>query len=301
LELKVISINRYVKVWIFISLCALLVWILYWVPSSIDRFFGMDGTPWDVILQDFGLIFIAMEISGAIGNLVRLAGVIVGILSLVLVMVYKKKFFEIKKWVVFALILEGTFYFLFLPAVLFLLGFSPARFGGSILMGINYLLIVLFTTPFLFILAYKIMKYDSTIGFKSWTLVGITFVGYIVSLWSNSVIKWFDMISAEGLAFFFTGIRSLGAINAILLMSFGILFAIFSARSFTKYDFNSASKWIGMTFLVVGMHYLIYVIYSFLVGMEHFLMLSELWAIPLIGLGLTMLLKPLDQGSELKS
>jgi hypothetical protein len=145
------------------------------------------------------------------------------------------------------------------------------------------------------------MKFDLIIGFKSWTLIGITFVGYTASLWSNSVIKWFDMISVEGLPFFFTGIRSLGAINAIVLMSLGVLFAIFSARSFTKHDFNSASKCIGMTFSVVGLHYLIYVIYSFLVGMEHFLMLSELWAIPLLGLGLTLLLKPIDQGSELNS
>ena len=99
------------------------------------------------------------------------------------------------------------------------------------------------------------------------------------------------MVSAEGFAFFFTGIRSLGATNAIVLMSFAVLFAIISARSLAKHDLNSASKWFGLTFLVVGVHYSIYVIYSFLVGMEHFLMLSEVWTIPLIGLGLTMLLK----------
>ncbi len=294
-----ISAGRNVKIWIFITLCSLLAWIIYWVPSSIDRFFGMDGTPWDVILQNIGLMFIVMEMSGAIGGLVRLAGVIFAILSLVLLTIYNKKFIEIKKWVVSALLLESIYYFLLLPSALFMLGFGSDLIANqlrlniiSILLGIDYLLLVLFTAPFLLILAIKVYKYEGEAkGFKSWKWVSITFVGYIASLWANSVIKWFDMIAADGFSFFFTGIRSLGATNAFLLMSLALLFAIIGAFSLAKHDFSSAFKWSGMTFVLVGLHYLIYVLYSYLVGMESFLMLAEIWAIPLLGLGLTMLLK----------
>ncbi len=292
---EVISAGRNVKIWIFITLCSLLAWIVYWVPSSIDRFFGMGGTPWDVILQNFGLMFMVMEMSGAIGVLLRLVGVIFGILSLVLITVYNKRFLEIKKWVVSALLLESIYYFLLLPSALVLLGVGNV-FGQrnivSILLGIDYLLLVLFTAPFLLILTIKVYKYESAAkGFKSWMWVGLTFVGYIASLWANSVIKWFDMVSSEGFSFFFTGIRSFGATNAFVLMSLALLFAIIGAFSIAKHDFSSAFKWSAMTFVLVGLHYLVYVIYSYLVGMESFLMLAEIWAIPLLGLGLTMLLQ----------
>jgi hypothetical protein len=99
------------------------------------------------------------------------------------------------------------------------------------------------------------------------------------------------MVAAEGFSFFSTGIRSLGATNAFLLMSLALFFAIIGAFSLAKHDFSSAFKWSGMTFVLVGLHYLIYVFYSYLVGMESFLMLAEIWTIPLLGLGLTMLLK----------
>ena len=89
-----------------------------------------------------------------------------------------------------------------------------------LLLGIDYLLLVLFTAPFLLILAIKVYKYEGEAkGFKSWKWVSVTFVGYIASLWVNSVIKWFDMVAVEGVSFFFTGIRSLGATNAFLLLA----------------------------------------------------------------------------------
>lgn len=288
-----ISAGRNVKIWIFLTMCSLLAWIAYWVPSSIDRFFGMDGTPWDVILQNIGLMFMVMEMSGAIGGLVRFAGVIFGILSLILLTVYGKRFLEIKKWIVSAFLSESVYYFLLLPSALFLLGVGndfAGRNSLSLLLGIDYLLLVLFTAPFLLMLAIKVYKYDGGAkGFRSWKWVGVTFVGYIASLWANSVIKWFDMIAAEGFSLFFTGIRSLGAINAFVLMSLAVLFAIFGAFSLAKHKFGSVFKWFGMTFLLVGLHYLIYLFYSYLVSMERFLMLAEIWAIPLLGLGLAML------------
>ena len=297
-----VSLGRNVKIWIFITLCSLLAWILYWIPSSIDRFFTMDGTPWNFILQNFGEMFIIMEMSGAIGMLIRFAGVILAIFSLLLIMRNTKKFWEIKNWAVSALILESVYFILLLPSSLFLFGFGR-KFGEdtfipgltSLVLGGNFLLIVLLTAPFLLILAMKLHKYDGGgTGFKSWKWISITFVSYIASLWVNSVVKWFEMVNAERLSFFAIGVRSLGAINSFLLMSMALVLSIGGALSLFKKDFNSASKWLGLSLAFVGLHYLIFVIYSYLVGIEGFLMLAEIWAIPLLGLGLTLLVTKFD-------
>lgn len=238
-----------------------------------------------------------MEMSGAVGMLVRLVGVILGILSLFLVIWNTKKISEIKKWVVSALFLESVYHISLLPSGLFMVGVGSglgvdafARNMASILLGIDYILLVLFTAPFLLILAIELYKYEGgPNGFEAWKWVGVAFVGYIASLWVNSIIKWFDMVMAEGFSFFFTGIRSLGAINAFALMSLALIFSITGAFSLVKQDFSSAFKWLGITFVLVGLHFLVYAVYSYLVGMVGFLMLSEIWAIPLLGLGLTML------------
>ncbi len=166
-------------------------------------------------------------------------------------------------------------------------------------MGIDYLLLVLFTAPFLLILAIKIYKYrDGSKGFEVWKWAGIAFVGYIASLWVNSIFKWIDMAVAEGFAIFFNGIRSLGALSAFILMSLALVFSVSAAFSLVKKNFSSSFKWLGITLVMVGVHYLIFVIYSYLVGMEGFLMMTEIWTIPLLGLGLTMLRTKIDNNKS---
>jgi hypothetical protein len=262
----------------------------------------MDGTPWNFILENFGAMFVIMEMSGAIGMLIRFAGVILAIFSLLLIILRKKSFWEIKNWVASTLIFEGVYFILLIPSSFFLFGFGR-NFGEdtfipgltSQILGVNFLLMVLLTAPFLLILAMKLHKYDGIeTGFKSWKWISITFVGYIASLWVNSVVKWFEMVTAEGLSFFGTGVRSLGAINSFLLMSLALVLSIGGAFSLFKKDFNSASKWLGLSLAFVGLHYLIFVIYSYIVEIEGFLMLAEIWAIPFLGLGLTLLVTKFD-------
>ena len=87
----------------------------------------------------------------------------------------------------------------------------------------------------------------------------------------------------------FSGFISLGALNSLILMSLALFSAIIGAIFLGKKDFGSAAKWAAITLIFVSVHYIIYVVYSFLVGMENFLMLAEIWTIPLLGLGMTML------------
>ena len=245
-----------------------------------------------------------MELSGAIGMLVRLIGVVFGILSLFLLMRNTRRFLEIKKWVVSALFLESIYYFLLFPSGLYMIGVGSnrgifERSMASILMGIDYLLLVLFTAPFLLILGIKLYKYKwESKGFEAWKWVSVAFVGYVTSLWVNSVFKWIDMTVAEGFSIFFNGVRSLGALSAFILMSLALVFSVFAAFSLVKKDFGSSFKWLGITLAMVGMHYLISVVYHYLVGMEAYLMMVEIWAIPLLGLGLAMLITKIDNNKR---
>jgi len=286
-------IGHKVNTWIFITLCSLLGWITYWVPPGIYRFFSFDGTPWEIAVQEYGLFFMVMELSAAVGMLLRFVGVFLAILAIKEFWPHNvwnrnKSFFEVKNWVSSALVMEAIYYALLLPSGLLMVGFNSFRSLSSILLGIDYLLMVFFTVPFLLILAIK--SYRSRIeGFKAWRWTAVTIVAYIVALWANSVFKWLDRIIVEGFTFFYEGMNALGALNSLVLMSLALIFSIIGAFSLAKQDLGSSFKWLGLAFTMVGLHYLVYVVYSYLVGMLGFLVIAEIWAIPLLGLGITML------------
>ncbi|MEJ2240560.1 MAG: hypothetical protein P8Y18_00225 [Candidatus Bathyarchaeota archaeon] len=279
--------------WIFITLCSLMGWIIYWVPASIYRFFSFDGTPWSEAIQTYGLSFMVMELSAAVGMLFRFVGVLLAILALKEFWPHHvwnrhKNFFDVKNLVALALIFEAIYYVLLLPSGILMTGFSQFQSLASLLLGIDYLLMVFLTVPFLLVLAIKVYRTKPE-GFKSWRWTAITLVAYVIILWANSVLKWFDRITIEGFSFFSSGINALGALNSIVLMSLAIIFSVIGAYYLAKKDIGSTLKWLGFAFALIGLHYIIYVLYSYLVGMLGFLVIAEIWAIPLLGLGLTML------------
>ncbi len=298
-------IGRNVKVWILITLCCLLAWLIYWVPSSIDRFFGFHSVPWEDILQrEGGLMFMLMEVSGGVGILLRCVGVLSGIIAiLVLIRNRAKGLFDVRKLVVLSLLMESCFFLLLLPSGFALLGFGGSGANGavltSILLGVDYFLMILVTAPFLAVLAFKLFRSnESKKEFHEWKWIGLSSAGYIIGLWANSVIKWFDMIFAEGFSFFALGIRALGAINSLVLMSLAVFFSIVSAYLLAKKRLESAMKWGGLALALVGLHFLIFVIYSYLVNIMNYLILAEIWTIPLLGLGITMIITNLHNNEE---
>jgi len=280
-----LTIGRNIKVWIFVTLCSLLLWVIYWIPSSLSRVYDF------VFLSGGGFggwMYTWMELSGAIGTIVRSVGVIFGLYVLFLIRSCGKRVFDVKKWIVSALIIEAFYYAMVgFPSGTFMLS---SGYGGAYrTLGAAYALQFLFTTPLLIVLAITLhrAKQDSQ-GFKSWRWAGAVFAGYIGALWTNSVFRWFDMVADEGLAFFSVGIRTVGALNAFVLMSLALVFALIGAYSLVR-NKDSAVRWFGASLALVGLHYLIYLIYSYLGGMITFVMIVEVWSIPLLGLGLSLL------------
>ena len=279
--------DRKIKFWILITLIALLFWAISWTPGIIDRFYGIHGTSWEVLIPIVGWMIFIVETSGAIGMILRLIGITLAISSLFLLINKHKKLGEIKNWITSALIMESLYYFLLLPATLFILGVGNTPFtedlrlnAMSMSLGVEYLLLVLFSAPFLLILAIKIYKSKLEMNnFQSWKWVSITIVGYVASLWMNALVSSYTRIGVE---------------FGIILNGFGVMqviFALIGTFFLFKNSFSSAFKWIGLTFVTVGSYYLVYSINLIITNNQASLNLAEIWTIPLIGLGLALIKK----------
>jgi len=281
-----VSVGRDFKVWVFISLCSLLVWIIRWLPSTFERFYNIVFVSWGY----YSINRVWPYSAAGVGMVACFIGVIVGLWSLSLVWKGNKGFFEIRKWVAVALALESVYFASLFPGGLWLI-FFPRELvpGGFVVLGVAYLLQTCFTTPFLAILAFKINKYErGANGFQSWKWVGIAFSGYVLMFWVNSVFRWFDMVLAEGVAFFFSGISGVGALNSFVFMSLAVVFAVVGASSLAKQKKGSALRWLGLALAMGGLHFLVYLVYSYAIGALSFVWLVDIWAIPLLGLGVTL-------------
>jgi hypothetical protein len=280
-------VGRNVKIWIFITLCSMLVWTIYWMPWSFsliyDSIFSQNS-----IFRFGGWLYLTQELSGAVGTIIRSVGLFIGLFVLFLLRNGSKGIFETRKWIASALAIESIYYALLgFPSGIYMMSFGDS--GQYRVLGVSFLLQFLFATPLLAVLAVKVYSYKNDgIGFQSWKWVGAAFIGYLAALWANTVPKWFEMLSMEGITFFSVPIRTIGMLNDFLLMSLAIVFAVVGAFSLVKKK-SSAMRWLGLSLAVVGLHYLIYVVYSYYGGMLNSVMMAEVWAIPLLGLGLIML------------
>lgn len=280
--------DNYGKSLIFVSLCSLLAWLLYWLPSSIERFYNVVF----ISVDYYSLGRFWIYVPAGIGMIARFIGSILGLLSLVLIWKGSKSLFDLKKWIVGALVLESVYFASLIPSGVWLnTGLFGAFEGGFTNIGISYLLQVIFTVPFLVVLAFKVKKYVKDSNFDSWKWIGFTFVGYVVALWSNSVLRWFDMVTADNLVMFFSGVSGIGALNAFVCMSLAVIFAVIGLFSFVYKKLGSAIRWVSLSLVMVGVHYVIYVVYSYFVNALNQIMLIDVWTIPFLGLGLVLLIK----------
>lgn len=277
-------LDNFSKSWILISLCSLLAWILYWLPSSIERFYNVIF----ISVDYYSLNRFWIYMPAGVGMLAHLIAVIIGLLSLILIWKGSTSFFDLRNWVALSLVLEGIYYASLFPSGLWLTtGFFGSFDFGITPLGAAYILQVVFTVPFLIVLAIKIRKYTKeSIRFDGWKWVGFAFLGYVVAFWSNSVFRWFDMIIGDGLGVFFFGVAGVGALNAFVFMSFAVVFAVIGLFSFVQKKLGSAFRWVSLSLVLVGLHYVIYVVYSYFVSAINSVMLIDVWAIPLFGLGL---------------
>lgn len=280
-------VGHSVKVWFVASLTSLFLFNAYWVAKSYENFFGYLSQiqPGYGYVSNLGLVFWA----GHIGLTARFVAITLGLVAVFLLWAKTLPFPKVKAIVAAALILEGVNFLGLLPSTWWMLRADSYVYSPAL--GIGYLAQVLFTTPLLWVLAAKVLRYNETRGGGSlWKWVAFAFVGYTVALLANAVSRWVGMISLDNLEFLVQGIRAVGFFNAIVVMPLAVVFATVGAYFLLKQSKVSAIPWFGASLATTGFHYAVYLAYSYFTVSLNYALLVDIWTIPLLGLGLTLII-----------
>ena len=92
----------------------------------------------------------------------------------------------------------------------------------------------------------------------------------------------------EGIQFLLTGITAFGFLPSIFTLSLSVVFGIAGAIKLAKKG-NNAIRWFGLSAVMLGTHFVIYLVYNAVGGMLDFAILTEVWAVSLLGLGLSII------------
>ena len=281
--LSIIKVRVDTKLLVGAGLVSLFIYVFYWFYVGYENFFGFlfATNPTAVNYVTYlGIVFWA----GHVGLNARIIGVFLGLLSLVLLSLRITRPSKIRVLVSTALFLESIYFLLYIPYLPYLWG------PGTSFLASAYFVQFLLVTPFLMILALKTFRLSRSLADKSfWKWAGMAFVAYISAFWVNVMFRWFDMASSEGLSLLLGGVVVVSFLNSVVFMSLAVAFSVLAARSLTKGD-SKAPRWIGLALIMLGLRYTVYLIYSYFTGMLNFVLLDDIWTIPLIVLGLSLLI-----------
>ena len=265
------------KTWVSITLCSLFIYTLYWLIITTRYVWEVYSRPGGPIDPYF------YRITGFAGIIMRFLGVSLALLSMYLFWRHKGNPVPyVKGKISTALLFEAFYYLSFTPFVIVYIDSNP-------FFAVNYLLQILLISPFLINLGLKV-KFDTGDSIKKGLLksIGIAGVGYIAAIWVNNVSRWLDMTSRFGIQFLSTGITFLGFVNTIFTLSLSVVFAL-AGFSLLPKKRNIATKWWGLSLIMLGVHFVIYLLHSAYVGALDFALLNEIWTVSLLGLGLSIL------------
>ncbi len=74
-------------------------------------------------------------------------------------------------------------------------------------------------------------------------------------------------------------------------MTLALAFAIIGAFYIFKQNMRLSKQWFGLALITIGLHYIIYLAYSYVVGSLAAVRLVDIWTIPMFSLGLTIIIK----------
>lgn len=271
-----ITVGRWVKVWVFASLCALLLWIVVLLPGSFRHFFNVILDQPDLYTGNLG-----MFMASHMGLITRFFAVILAIASGFMLWSTKRPSYKkLERIVEAALFLEGAYYILLFPSGLWWvsLGFN--------FVGVDFLLRAALAGSVLLILSFKVRDHAKGINVLKW--VSIAAVTYIIALWSNVVFGWFDIIAVIGSDFLLHGAASWGFLLSLITMSLSVVFAVAGAHLLSKNQ-GETIRWFGLSLIMIGLNCIVYLVYSFYSGNLSPAMAIDVWALPFLGLGISLM------------
>ncbi len=285
-----VALSRNVKIWTSISIASLLGYVAYVFRGSIEIIIGyLNNVQSDVWYVNFtGAVFWV----GDIGLVARLAGTMLGLAAIYMLWIEKRTFPRVKNLIAVALILEGVNFIALLPSLPFL--FEPSGVTSSLPLAWGYVLQILFTVPFLWTLAAKVLLYREPAQKSSLLkFAAVAFIAYAIVLFANEFSRWASMIFSD--TNFLGDVRIIGFLNAVALMPFAVIFAVAGAWRLWNGRITSAMGWLGASLAVIGLNYSILLAYSYFTNSLKFLALVDIWTIPLLGLGVTLMLNSRHQ------
>lgn len=280
------SFTRWTKVWIVATLCALLAYILYWLLGALANPYFLSYGDLPENFAPLSILIATDYVLPVIGNIFRLIGVSLALLSLYLVWGPKPNpFSTVKKKAAFALLCEGIFFLLLLPVnVLFVFYLGPLPIF------IAFILQALLVSPLLTVLSFKVWRYRKNDEETVLKWAGIAAIGYLIGIWIINVFRWLSMVDLEGVGFLIGDITSLGFLNPIITLSLSLIFAVAGFCILQKKENRRLStRLIAVALIMLGLHFVIFILYSAITDAWRWVLLTEIWPMALLGLGLNML------------
>jgi hypothetical protein len=278
--------SKSVKFWFFISVITFIVYNFWEIFETSEGIYeGFTEIDIFALGESVGInpIIMLIVFFPLIGLIFRFVGSILALQ--VLNLVWRKKthtFSDLNKKISKVVLMEIIYLISIIPNFFFI-----TVVGTEVILW-SYILQSFLTIPFLFILRRKIKNntqnpFGSDV--KKW--MALSFLTYSAAIWINHISRWFDMSLAGGIPMLLDSLNPLGFFNAAILLSLAVICALIG---FVKSKQNDIfSKWFGTAMTMIGLHFIILVIFYVLQNTLNVLYLFELWTIPLFGLGLSII------------
>ncbi len=278
------SLSRWSKIWIVITIVALMIYDVRWLYGVYGRFQLLFSTQSaDVPLWRIIVDYVA---TGIIGDGLRLVGVILALVGLYLLWGPKPKpFFNVKKIITVAVLCEAIYWLTVLPLSIIEIFLGRAPFVIT-----AFVIQILVTAPLLLLLALKIWRFTGpdTSSLVKWG--SIAALGYLVGIWFNNVFRWFSMAQATNIGFLFTGTTSIGFLGALITLTLALAFSVTAFYAyFKKRNPKLAIRLAAGALIMLSLNFVLFIIYSALTNTLNYVILVEIWPITVMGLGLGML------------
>jgi hypothetical protein len=293
--------DRFVLI-VLVAVCTLsyFVYSAYWLAKTIPWVVSISlnpvsfSPPTGLLFSNSISVFSAyvMEYSGFLGLVIRVAGASYALAAVFLISKDGVSSFpKHRNKVCLALLLNGIYFFSFIPAVFFLLNFSALPLISNRLLSLSMLTQIALISSFLIFLGLRTRRSGFEVGSVSfWKWIGLAVMAYTVAIWVTYMSKWAEMMAVDPYLFTALSIRIVGFLNTVIIQSLAALFAIVGVVSIYKKStkFKTFLLW-GLSLVFLSLHTTIYTIYCASVGIPSFIIFGELWQIPLMAFGIYLM------------
>jgi hypothetical protein len=278
-----------IGLWIFITLLSAFMYNLYWFfRNGLWQAAGLiaGGFPNNYVDATYWVSHVVVNIGMVFG----IFGLFLGMWAVYSIWGPKKEtLLKVRYKASSSSFIVGLFFLSFFPSGFWLLTLEPIP---QTVLAISYFLQPILAVPVLFILAYKILNHRNTaFSFSIFQWFGAAYLGITAALWLSDSFVWVQMFSTYGLVFLQIGGVIFGFLNSATLTSASLIFAGAAFLAIMKRTkMTLIMKLLGISMALMGLHFIFYIAYYASVNALGWILLGNIWALPLLGLGLSLLL-----------